>query len=340
MNIGIRVDAEDKETTMTNNLRSMTALAAILTIAGVASADITVTQRITMDGIPEMAGGGPAPAPAPKPAPKPAPTKKPAPGKKGGKISTSKPAPAPAAPQAAPAAINADGIRETVMQVKGNVIRTVAGDVVTLTDVTTDDVTMFNTKDKTFAVLKGGKLPGMPDMSEMMESKVIGEVKPEGAAADVDGRAAQAYKGLIKVEISPKAGVPLPFDPSNGPLLTMNMNFSATVTKAVKLDESVLAKLGAKAVSGGMAAMMPGSADIVKKFQNVIGFPLSSNMEMSIESAMALPGLPEKPIKIKTETTKIDEADLDPALFKVPAGYKQVDPESMMGGMGMIRVGG
>jgi len=314
--------------------------AVIFSMASAVSADITVTQRITMDGIPEMAGGGPAPAPAPKPAPKPAPAKKPAPGKKGGKISTSKPAPTPAPPPAAPAPINADGVRETVMQVKGNIIRTVAGDIVTLTDVLTDDVTMFNTKEKTFAVLKGGKIPGMPDMTEMMDSKVIGELKPDGAASEVDGRSAQAFKGLIKVEISPKAGVPLPFDPSSGPLLTMNMNFSTVVTKAVKVDESILAKLGAKAVSGGMAGMMPGSADIAKKFQNVIGFPLSSNMEMSIESAMALPGLPEKPIKIKTETTKIDESDLDPSLFKVPAGFKQVDPESMMGGMGNIRLGG
>lgn len=329
-----------KEPSMKKILIPTTAIAAILSITGAAYADITVTQRITMDGIPEMAGGGPAPAPAPKPAPKPAPAKKPTPGKKGGKISTSKPAPAPAAPQAAPAPINADGVRETVMQVKGNIVRTVVGDIVSLTDVLTDDVTMFNTKEKTFAVLKGGKIAGMPDMTEMMDSKVIGDVKADGAASEVDGRAAQAYKGLIKVEISPKAGVPLPFDPSNGPLLTMNMNFSTVVTKAVKVDESILAKLGAKAVSGGMAGMMPGAADIAKKFQNVIGFPLSSNMEMSIESAMALPGLPEKPIKIKTETTKIDEADLDPALFKVPAGFKQVDPESMMGGMGNIRLGG
>ncbi|MEY3763648.1 MAG: hypothetical protein RLZ42_308 [Armatimonadota bacterium] len=321
---------------MTKNLRSMTVLAVILSIAGATSADITVTQRITMDGIPEMAGGGPAPAPAPKPAPKPVATKKPLPGKKGGKISTSKPAPAPAAP----VATNADGVRETVMQVKGNIIRTVAGDIVSLTDVTTDDVTMFNTKEKTFAVLKGGKIAGMPDMSEMMDSKVIGEVKPDGAATEVDGRAAQGYKGLIKVEISPKAGVPLPFDPSNGPLLTMNMKFSATVTKAVKLDESILAKLGAKAVSGGMAGMMPGAGEIAKKFQSIIGFPLTSNMEMTIESAMALPGLPEKPIKIKTETIKLDETDLDASLFKVPAGYKQVDAESMMGGMGNIRLGG
>ena len=321
---------------MTKNLRSMTVLAVILSIAGATSADITVTQRITMDGIPEMAGGGPAPAPAPKPAPKPVATKKPLPGKKGGKISTSKPAPAPAAP----AATNADGVRETVMQVKGNIIRTVAGDIVSLTDVTTDDVTMFNTKEKTFAVLKGGKIAGMPDMTEMMDSKVIGEVKPDGAATEVDGRAAQGYKGLIKVEISPKAGVPLPFDPSNGPLLTMNMKFSATVTKAVKLDESILAKLGAKAVSGGMAGMMPGAGEIAKKFQSIIGFPLTSNMEMTIESAMALPGLPEKPIKIKTETIKLDETDLDASLFKVPAGYKQVDAESMMGGMGSIRLGG
>ena len=324
---------------MTKNLRSMTVLAVILSIAGATSADITVTQRITMDGIPEMAGGGPAPAPAPKPAPKPAPVKKATTGKKGGKISTSKPAPAPAAPAASTLA-NADGVRETVMQVKGNIIRTVAGDIVSLTDVTTDDVTMFNTKEKTFAVLKGGKIAGMPDMTEMMDSKVLGEVTPDGASTEVDGRAAQGYKGLIKVEISPKAGVPLPFDPSNGPLLTMSMKFSATVTKAVKLDESILAKLGAKAVSGGMAGMMPGAAEIAKKFQNVIGFPLTSNMEMTIESAMALPGLPEKPIKIKTETIKLDETDLDANLFKVPAGFKQVDPESMMGGMGMIRIGG
>jgi hypothetical protein len=324
---------------MTKNLRSMTVLAVILSIAGATSADITVTQRITMDGIPEMAGGGPAPAPAPKPAPKPAPVKKATTGKKGGKISTSKPAPAPAAPAASTPA-NADGVRETVMQVKGNIIRTVAGDIVSLTDVTTDDVTMFNTKEKTFAVLKGGKIAGMPDMTEMMDSKVLGEVTPDGASTEVDGRAAQGYKGLIKVEISPKAGVPLPFDPSNGPLLTMNMKFSATVTKAVKLDESILAKLGAKAVSGGMAGMMPGAAEIAKKFQSIIGFPLTSNMEMTIESAMALPGLPEKPIKIKTETIKLDETDLDANLFKVPAGFKQVDPESMMGGMGMIRIGG
>jgi hypothetical protein len=316
-----------------------TAIAAILSITGAAYADITVTQRITMDGIPEMAGGGPAPAPAPKPAPKPAPVKKATTGKKGGKISTSKPAPAPAAPAASTPA-NADGVRETVMQVKGNIIRTVAGDIVSLTDVTTDDVTMFNIKEKTFAVLKGGKIAGMPDMTEMMDSKVLGEVTPDGASTEVDGRAAQGYKGLIKVEISPKAGVPLPFDPSNGPLLTMNMKFSATVTKAVKLDESILAKLGAKAVSGGMAGMMPGAAEIAKKFQSIIGFPLTSNMEMTIESAMALPGLPEKPIKIKTETIKLDETDLDANLFKVPAGFKQVDPESMMGGMGMIRIGG
>ena len=316
-----------------------TAIAAILSITGTAYADITVTQRITMDGIPEMAGGGPAPAPAPKPAPKPAPVKKATTGKKGGKISTSKPAPAPAAPAASTPA-NADGVRETVMQVKGNIIRTVAGDIVSLTDVTTDDVTMFNTKEKTFAVLKGGKIAGMPDMTEMMDSKVLGEVTPDGASTEVDGRAAQGYKGLIKVEISPKAGVPLPFDPSNGPLLTMNMKFSATVTKAVKLDESILAKLGAKAVSGGMAGMMPGAAEIAKKFQSIIGFPLTSNMEMTIESAMALPGLPEKPIKIKTETIKLDETDLDANLFKVPAGFKQVDAESMMGGMGMVRIGG
>ena len=329
-----------KELSMKKFLIPTSAIAAILSLSCAAYADITVTQRITMDGIPEMAGGGPAPAPAPKPAPKPVPAKKPTPGKKGGKISTSKPTPAPAAPQAASAAINADGVRETVMQVKGNIIRTVAGDIVSLTDVLTDDVTMFNTKEKTFAVLKGGKLPGMPDMTEMMESKVLGEMSADGASSEVDGRAAQAFKGLIKVEISPKPGVPLPFDPSNGPLLTMNMKVSTVVTKAVKVDESILAKLGAKAVSGGMAGMMPGAADIVKKFQNVIGFPLTSNMEMSIESAMALPGLPEKPIKIKTETTKIDEADLDPALFKVPAGFKQVAPESMMGGMGSIRLGG
>jgi hypothetical protein len=325
-----------KEPSMKKLLIPTTAIAAILSITGTAYADITVTQRITMDGIPEMAGGGPAPAPAPKPAPKPAPVKKATTGKKGGKNSTSKPAPAPATP----AATNADGVRETVMQVKGNIIRTVAGDIVSLTDVTTDDVTMFNTKEKTFAVLKGGKIAGMPDMTEMMDSKVLGEVTPDGASTEVDGRAAQGYKGLIKVEISPKAGLPLPFDPSNGPLLTMNMKFSATVTKAVKLDESILAKLGAKAVSGGMAGMMPGAAEIAKKFQSIIGFPLTSNMEMTIESAMALPGLPEKPIKIKTETIKLDETDLDANLFKVPAGFKQVDAESMMGGMGSIRLGG
>lgn len=329
-----------KEPSMKNILTPTSAIAAILSLTGAAYADITVTQRITMDGIPEMAGGGPAPAPESKPAQKPTTSKNPLPGKKGGKISTSKPAAAPDASPAKTTETTANGVRETVMQVKGNVIRTVAGDIVSLTDVTTDDVTMFNTKLKTFAILKGGKLPGMPDMTAMMESKVVGDVSADGAATELNGRAAQAYKGLIKVEISPKAGVPLPFDPSNGPLLTMSMSFSATVTKAVKLEESILTKLGAKAISGGMAAMMPGSNDIIKKFDNVIGFPLLSNMEMSMQSAMALPGLPDKPIKIKTETVKIDEADLSPSLFKVPVGYKQVAPESMMGAVGTMRLGG
>ena len=85
-----------KEPSMKKILIPTTAIAVILSITVAAYADITVTQRITMDGIPEMAGGGPAPAPAPKPAPKPAPVKKATTGKKGGKISTSKPAPAPA----------------------------------------------------------------------------------------------------------------------------------------------------------------------------------------------------------------------------------------------------
>ena len=73
---------------MKKNLIPTTAIAAILSITSAAYADITVTQRITMDGIPEMAGGGPAPAPAPKPAPKPAPMPKPKKLAEGGRTDT------------------------------------------------------------------------------------------------------------------------------------------------------------------------------------------------------------------------------------------------------------
>lgn len=299
-----------------------------------ALADVTLTQRMTIDGVltqraaaesvpqskrPVAVGKSKSPAAPQKPIQRVAKTA----------------AVAVKPPANRVAEIESDGT-EIVLQVKGTLMRSVRGTTITLKNLVTDEVTIFDTRTKTFAKIGAGKeRTGMPDLSAMMDTVITGDISPVGPLVDIDGRPTQEFMGKMVMAISPKAGLPFPGlgqnDSGGGPLFSLTLAIQAKSTSKVNVDPTIMAKLGLQSIQQLMTSI-PGGGALRKKIEQISGVVLYSKMKMTIQTALPLPGLPDKPITTIIETLKVDETELDAALFKVPANYLEVEPGEIMAG--------
>lgn len=320
------------------NFKSLTIIIALsFALSSSAFADVTLTQRMTTNAMPtgttaiESLPQSKRPVATGKPK-FPANTQKPIPRvAKTGAVAI-KPPVSPKAP------IESNGT-ENVLQVKGTLMRSVRGTTVTLTNLVTDEVTILDTRSKTFAKIGGGKSrTGMPDLSAMMDTVITGDIIPVGSLVDIDGRPMQEFMGKVVMSISPKAGLPFPgigsgqqLDSGVGPLFSLTFAIQAKSTSKVNVDPSIMGKLGLQLIQQ-MTGSIPGAGALRKKIEQISGVVLYSKMKMTIQSALPIPGLSDKPITIITETLKVDETELDPVLFKIPADYTEAEPGAIKPG--------
>ena len=198
---------------------------------------------------------------------------------------------------------------------------------VVITDNETGTVTAIDTKKKTYTIQKIADMSAQVNpIAEMLEVKVDGGVKPTETKKTIAGREAKLYTSKFTMAMSIKEGAPIPLPAGDGPLMEITMETEQWAAESLQVESTGLAP-NMSPIPANMMRMMPGVDSILKKMAEIKGFPLATNVKMTLQSAFPLPGLPEKPIVIKMETVSVTEGALPDTLFQVPAGYKQVELE-------------
>jgi len=210
---------------------------------------------------------------------------------------------------------------------KGKKVRVEEGDRVVITDNETGTIVTIDSKKKTFTTQKLADMASqVSPFTEMLEVKVDGALKPTEMKKPVAGRETRLYAGKFTMAMSVKEGAPIPLPAGDGPLMEIIIESEQWAAEGIQLDPKTQGP-GFSPLPAGMMRMMPGMDSMMKKMTEIKGFPLSTAMKISFQSSLPLPGIPEKPVVIKTETVSVPEDALPDTLFAVPAGFKQVEPE-------------
>jgi hypothetical protein len=222
------------------------------------------------------------------------------------------------------------------------------GNTVTITDSASSKVITLDIKKKTYYTSEPLKdMEGAAGMAEqfmaMMDLKLDVDAKDTGEAKEILTKNAKKYTYSIKMKMGFKEGVALPFGGGAGgetpQLPTIVVSGESWNTEDVTIPVS---KTNPKDMLGGMNQMLkmfektsPDLKEKMMKLGEMKGFPLRSAVTITFEGGTGLPGVPEKPMVIKTEVTQIKDVPLEDSLFAVPKGFKKVAaPAPPMGGFG------
>ena len=252
------------------------------------------------------------------------------------------------------------GVRDMVVRIKGNKAYSTQGNLTSIMDLTTQDMTLIDTVHKRFAKVSASQyaeqvkaaIPAMPTEARtaLASMKTSVDTRSTGRTATIQGIQSEEHEFVLTMDLPP--GGP----PQAGPLMKMLMqiwtakreeaqrvpalqefqNYTASATSTmnpmemVKQVFSALPGLGDS--FGSMIAEMSKSGSMSMRMHTEVTMPFLA--------AMAQQGVPLPPgfdpsapvIQMNQELVELSTDPVDGALFEVPQDYEPATLEEILKG--------
>ena len=252
------------------------------------------------------------------------------------------------------------GVRDMVVRIKGNKAYSTQGNLTSIMDLTTQDMTLIDTVHKRFAKVSASQyaeqvkaaIPAMPTEARtaLASMKTSVDTRSTGRTAPIQGIQSEEHEFVLTMDLPP--GGP----PQAGPLMKMLMqiwtakreeaqrvpalqefqNYTASATSTmnpmemVKQVFSALPGLGDS--FGSMIAEMSKSGSLSMRMHTEVSMPFLA--------AMAQQGVPLPPgfdpsapvIQMNQELVELSTDPVDGALFEIPQDYQPAALEEILKG--------
>jgi len=252
------------------------------------------------------------------------------------------------------------GVRDMVVRIKGNKAYSTQGNLTSIMDLTTQDMTLIDTVDKRFTKVSASQyaeqvkaaIPAMPTEARtaLASMKTSVDTRSTGRTATIQGIQSEEHEFVLTMDLPP--GGP----PQAGPLMKMLMqiwtakreeaqrvpalqefqNYTASATSTmnpmemVKQVFSALPGLGDS--FGSMIAEMSKSGSMSMRMHTEVTMPFLA--------AMAQQGVPLPPgfdpsapvIQMNQELVELSTDPVDGALFEIPQDYQPAALEEILKG--------
>ncbi|MBZ5576962.1 MAG: hypothetical protein LAP40_10430 [Acidobacteriia bacterium] len=261
----------------------------------------------------------------------------------------------------------------TVVRMKGGKGYSKFGKMEAITDYTKQEITLFDTATKTYAIAPvsqltetlTGAMPDVPgDAGKMLAAmKTHFESRKTGRTETILGIQGEETEGVLTVE-----GPAVPGMPQNGPMMKMVMRIWVARPEETLRVQALREMSGykqyadnvmntgtmLKRVLGKMPGMGEGIDSMFQEIQKNQSVMLRTQMEMQmpmlaqLAQQMAKAGQPlpagfdpNAPfMQMNQELVELSDAPLDDALFRVPDGFRQVPVEELVKSMMPARAAG
>ena len=259
-----------------------------------------------------------------------------------------------------------DGIRDVVVQIKGNHARSSLSNFLSIMDLKTRDVTIVDAFNKRFATVSAGQYaeqvkvpaPVVPEAARAMlaSMKTSLESRATGRTETIQGIQTEEHEFVLNVEMAVPGG-----PPAGTPFLKMTLQIWTAKPEEVKrvpalnelkaYTESATSALNPAEMLKQVTAAIPGMGEnllsMIDEMSKQGGMALRTRTEVSMpflallsqqmpqQTGQALPpGMDPKAPLLQTtqELVEISTGELDEALFKVPAGYQPAPLDAILKG--------
>jgi len=253
------------------------------------------------------------------------------------------------------------GMRDTVVRIKGNKAYSTQGNLTSIMDLTTRDVTLIDTVHKRFAKVSASQyaeqvkaaIPAMPTEARTalasMKSSV--DTRNTGRTATIQGIQSEEHEFVLTMELPP--GGP----PGAGPLMRMLMqiwtakpeetqrvpalqefqNYTAIATSTMNPMEMV----------SQVFSVLPGLGDSLRSMiadmskSGSLSMRMHTEVSMPFLAAMAQQGVPLPPgfdasapvIQMNQELVELSTESVEAALFEIPRDYQSATFEEILKGV-------
>lgn len=203
--------------------------------------------------------------------------------------------------------------QELVTYFKGDRLRSETGSIATIFDTDAGRVIRVDRSRKTYMVLSQKQASKAAGALGGLKFETSARVKPGGKTRIVAGRPARNYLTDASLQVR------LPGFPGEPPATRMQIEQWTTNTVPVPAATRRVLALASTGISGSLTA---GMKPLTEALSRVPGLPLSTRVTMQ----STRPGVPGGSVTSLTEVRSIRTGVLKDDLFRVPRGYRKVDP--------------
>jgi len=256
------------------------------------------------------------------------------------------------------------GVRDMVVRIKGNKAYSTQGNLTSIMDLTTQDMTLIDTVHKRFAKVSASQyaeqvkaaIPTIPSEARtaLASMKTSVDTRSTGRTATIQGIQAEEHEFVLTMDLPP--GGP----PQAGPLMKMFMqiwtakpeeaqrvpalqefqNYTASATSSMNPMEMVRQVFSALPGLGDSLGSMV--ADMSKS--GSMSMRVHTEVTMPFLAAMAQQGVPLPPgfdasapvIEMNQELTELSTDPIDGALFEIPQDFLPASLEEILKGAGGV----
>ena len=203
----------------------------------------------------------------------------------------------------------------------------------TITDLSTQQVTVLNHAQKTAQVVVVGAPP--PGTPPMVMPKFDADIQPTGRTQTIAGNECAEHTLKMSVAMADAAASPQMPPEASAMMKDLRMVMSGTMWVAKSgpgvAEYAAFQAAAVKAGVGKMMAAIPGMGSsgidrMMSAFSTASGLPYLTEMSMTFEGSGPVVEMMKQqgPIKITTKVTEVSTDPLSDDLFKVPEDYKVV----------------
>lgn len=199
---------------------------------------------------------------------------------------------------------------------KGDMVRTETERTVSLYDAKAQTVITINKEDKTYRVLSlKSAFAAAPGVLSRLQFKTTAEMTPQEETSVIAGFPARKYVGKATFAMA-MTGMPA----NSGPETTMEIEQWAT--EAITVPAGSLQMTNPFLRMAGPLRNMKGMEPLMKAMAEIKGTPLSNKFTITQGGAA---GASRGPIVTTNVVESVSTDPLDPALFRVPAGFTKAE---------------
>jgi hypothetical protein len=253
------------------------------------------------------------------------------------------------------------GMREMVVRIKGNKAYSVQGNLTSIVDLTTQDMTLMDVAHKHFATVPAGQyaqqvkgaIPAIPDQARaaLASMKTNLESRSTGRTAAIQGVQSEEHEFVLTMDMALPGG-----PPATGPLMKLVMqvwtakpeetqrlpalqefrNYTASASSSLNPVDMI------KQILGGLPGMGDSLGSMIGEISNQHAMMMRMHAELFMPILAAIskqggslpPGFdPAAPLMQMTqEVAELSTDPLDDAAFQVPADYQAVSLEEVLRG--------